>query len=899
MGVGDRVQNMLARAMQASARRAWGVIAIVLLLTVGAVGVLLTVEPNVETDIQSGYFSTYDEQANFFRELREKVAGVNSEIVYFEIKPGAEAPDADDPRCTGETAGTCPMVPVDNVTSMEALRAQEELFAYVKAEFVERTAAMGLNDGNGVDKVISHTSLPYFEKLIYKQFPGEDPDGCFCLAPTEPEHELAQELLAQADSTGAIALYRSDDYQAAVMFIIYEPDTTFLSKKETGGLINEIIADYRALPVAEDGPKTYDLWQDETFDSWGVQSWIYRIDEQVQEESQIFIAAVFIFLAGTLLVLFRNAKRAAIGVLTVAIILLWTLAGMTLGGVSIGFVSMAMFPLLLGVGVDYVIHIINEFGTERAHVDSSDEAFDLIGRRGAVALFISTLTTISGFVVIISSTSPMIVEIGTATILGILSIFILSITWLPAMLHLSVRNEAREVFRPSKIIGNVTAFFGRRKAVTVAILVVGTATFAYWIPQTEYVIGTVEINLPQKEIWTHDEDRAHMLVMYERFQEKIEATGQETIITKAPDGGCDSLRPSEPCGLATKDAVDDMIAVHKAMQAQPFVQEAGGAVNSVPFILNLHALLRDGIGSAGPGVLQNVLLGGAFLPCDQFPEQFPCGLQGEEWDDDFGLIQDYTDEDVLEAYNDMISRPEWKPLLLTFMDDHYSIAWALTFVNIPIDQDATVKADDAFSNAIEEASPESTDNHYFGTLTGVKKYNDYTNFWLTLSTAISLGIVALLVGVFSGSLRAVAATLTPMVLTLVWWLGALPMPVVDIDLAFIFMIPIAFITSLGSDYAVHLTWNLEQQGRPRFVFETVGKAVAYSGFTTFVAFFIFTRGAIRGSYEMFEAAVIAIALMAILTLITTPLFYYRRGRKDEDEGDEAVPHPDEAPEGQA
>ncbi len=108
---------------------------------------------------------------------------------------------------------------------------------------------------------------------------------------------------------------------------------------------------------------------------------------------------------------------------------------------------------------------------------------------------------------------------------------------------------------------------------------------------------------------------------------------------------------------------------------------------------------------------------------------------------------------------------------------------------------------------------------------------------------------------------------------------------------------------------MHLTWNLEQQGRPRFVFETVGKAVAYSGFTTFVAFFIFTRGAIRGSYEMFEAAVIAIALMATLTLITTPLFYYRRGdRRDDEAGqtgeadaaDAAVStKADGAPEGQA
>lgn len=889
MGVGELVQERLARTMVWSARHAWGVIAVVLLLTVGSLAVLLTVEPNVETDVQSGYFSKDDEQANFFRELREEVAGVNSEIVYFELKSKARGPAADGSGDVGIT----------NVTSMEALRAQEELFEYVKTKFVERTAEMGINDGEGVDKVLSHTSLPYFEKLIYKQFPNsqnpeanqEDNGGCFCLAPTQAEHDLAQELLTQADSTGAIALYRSNDYQAAVMFIIYDPDTTHISKKETGGLINEIIADYRALEAGDEG-KTYDIWKEEYFDSWGVQSWIYRIDEQVAVESQTFITAVFAFLALTLLFLFRNAKRAAIGVLTVAIILLWTLAGMTVGGVSIGFVSMAMFPLLLGVGVDYVIHIINEFGTERSHVGSSEEAFDLIGRRGAVALMISTLTTISGFVVMITSTSPMIVEIGTATIAGISSIFILSVTFIPAMLELSVKNEAKEVFRPSRAVANFAEFAGRKKPITITVLLVGTAVFASFIPHTDYVVGTVEVNLPQKEIWTHEDNKAHMLVMYERFQEKIESKGQETVITRARDADrCDQTTPSSPCGLATKAALDDMIAVHKAMQAEPFVQAAGGAVNSVPFILNLYELLKDGVGSAGPGIGENVLLGGAFLPCDEDPTgEFPCGLsaaQGEEYDDDFGLIADYEDEDVLNAYNDMISREEWKPLLLTFMDEQYNIAWALTFVNLEVNQDSAVRADEAFSGAVENADAQATDNHYFGTMTGIKKYNDYTNKWLTLSSAASLTIVGLLVGVFSRSLRAVAATVTPMAITFVWWLGALPMPMIDIDLAFIFMIPIAFITSLGSDYAVHLTWNLEKQGHPRFIFKTVGKAVVYSGFTTAVAFWIFTRGAIRGSYEMFEAAVIAIILMVFVTLITIPLFYFTKKVpvKDESEPD--------------
>jgi predicted RND superfamily exporter protein len=845
------LQRLLSRIILGSAHHAWAVIGVVALLTVASVAVLVTVEPNVETDIQAGYFGTSDAQANAFRELRSKVAGVNSEIVYFELRDNAR----------GLNPSSGEVEPVDNVTDVPALLAQEELFRFVKNEFAVRS---------GHDKVLSDTSLPYFFRLIYAQFPH----GGYEI-PTNPiDHQLAAQLVISAGGP-SINLYHSDNrskapeaaWDAAVMFIIYDPDTTHLPKKETGGLINEIIEDYRGLAVGDCGLsgvcKTYDLWEPAYLDSWGVQSWIYRIDEQVNKEAAIFTGAVFLFLTLVLLVLLRSVKRTIIGVSTLAIILLWTLAGMTAGGVSVGFISMAMFPLILGVGVDYVIHIMNEFGAERGGAASSDAAFEAIGRRGAVALLLATLTTLSGFTIMIFSTSPMIVEICVATLLGILGTYLLAITFIPAMLHLTVRDDATEVFHPSRLTGGLAEFLGRRKAVGILLLLVGTVALASQIPRVEYVIGTVEVNLPSKELWTHRPERAHMLDMYERFQTQIKATGQETVITRG-DGG--------PGSLATKAAVDDMIAIHKAMVADPFVQDAGGAVNYVPFILNLYAILQDGVVTAGPAIGQDTVCPSLPpLPLQDLP--LPVCGQGTNaaYDPTFSHIEDWTDADVQAAYADMLARPEFAPLLLTFMDEEASIAWALTFVSIPIDQEATEKADASFRAVLDQAPPVATESHYFGTLTGIKKYNDYTDFWLTMSSLASFGVIVLLVGVFTRSWRAVGAVATPMAATFIWWLGALPL--LDIQIAFVFLIPVAFITSMGSDYAVHLAWGAHQGVDPRTLWRTTGKAVAYSAFTTLVSFFMFSRGAIRGSYEMFVACVAAIVIITATTFLAVPLFH--------------------------
>lgn len=853
-------QAALSGIVRGSARHAWAVVAVVAMLTAGSAAVLLFVEPNVETDIQAGYFATYDEQANAFRALRRDVAGVNSEIVYFELKPDAVGwnPGGFDPA-TQRPQGA--MEPVDNVTDVPALLAQEELFNFVKAEFAERA---------GVDKVLSHTSLPYFYKLIYKQYPH----GGFAVPTNPADHQSVSQLVLAAGGP-SINLYHSNNsanppesrWDAAVMFIIYDPDTSVLSKKETGGLINEIIEEYRELPVGGRGSaagteKTYDLWQPAYLDSWGVQSWIYRIDEQVGKEAVLFTGAIFVVVAISLTLLLRNLKRAVIGVLALAVILVWTLAGMTLGGVSIGFISMAMFPLILGVGADYVIHVMNEFSQERGQARDAMEAFDHVGRRGAMALWIATITTLAGFIVIIFSTSPMIVEICWATLGGITGIYLLSITFVPALLQLTLPDETREVSRPSEAMGNLGAFIGRHKVAVGAALVLATVFFAVQIPNVEYVIGTVEVNLPQKELWTHGEDRAHMLDMYERFQETIKATGQETVISQA----------TEPGGLATRAAVDDMIAIHQAMVADPFVQGAGGAVNSVPFILNLYAILQDGVQSAGPAVGQDQV-------CPALPPGLPPDLpvplcpggSGVQYDPTFAHIRGWGDAEIRAAYDDMLRREEFRPLLLTFMDEDASIAWALTFVNIPIDQAATDKADAAFGSVVDASPAQATTSHYFGTLTGIKKYNDYTDHWLRLANLVSTVVVLALVLLFTRSWRTTLVVAVPLTLTFVWWVGILPL--LDIDLAFVYLIPTSFITSIGSDYAVHLAYNMHLGTKPRDVFRTVGKGVAFSSTTALVSFLIFSRGAIRGSYEMFVACVAAIVIITVTTFLAVPLFY--------------------------
>jgi len=58
---------------------------------------------------------------------------------------------------------------------------------------------------------------------------------------------------------------------------------------------------------------------------------------------------------------------------------------------------------------------------------------------------------------------------------------------------------------------------------------------------------------------------------------------------------------------------------------------------------------------------------------------------------------------------------------------------------------------------VQQSPNVATKSNYFGTLTGIKKYNDYTNYWLTLSNVVSTIVVLALVLLFTRSWRTVSS----------------------------------------------------------------------------------------------------------------------------------------------
>ena len=158
-----------------------------------------------------------------------------------------------------------------------------------------------------------------------------------------------------------------------------------------------------------------------------------------QEESmRSFILVLPAALILTSIVLFyfhRTFKGIVIAFLPIAFALILTFG--TLGAVApeLTIISVAIVALLMGLGVDYSIYLMNRMTEEKDTIDDIDRIERVLKSTGK-AVLLSTITTFIGFSsLMISSMSPM-VSFGFGCAIGILFCFISAIVIVPCLVIL-------------------------------------------------------------------------------------------------------------------------------------------------------------------------------------------------------------------------------------------------------------------------------------------------------------------------------------------------------------------------------------------------------------------------------------------------------------------------------
>lgn len=133
---------------------------------------------------------------------------------------------------------------------------------------------------------------------------------------------------------------------------------------------------------------------------------------------------------------FRSARAALLALIPLTVGIVWMLGAMVALDLHLNFMNIFVITMILGIGVDYGIHVIHRFLEERERpggnvVDAVEET--------ARGVLLAALTTMVGFGSLATSHYPGLVSMGLVSILGTLATALVAIAVVPAWLALRNR----------------------------------------------------------------------------------------------------------------------------------------------------------------------------------------------------------------------------------------------------------------------------------------------------------------------------------------------------------------------------------------------------------------------------------------------------------------------------
>lgn len=139
----------------------------------------------------------------------------------------------------------------------------------------------------------------------------------------------------------------------------------------------------------------------------------------------------FLLVAVLLWIDLRNLRQTFMALAPLTVGMLWMVGGMVAIGTPMNFINIFVTTMIIGIGVDYGVHVLHRFREVR---DLPRETFEKGMLETGKAVVAAALSTIVGFGSITFSHYPGLQTTGKVAILGALSTSLVTITLLPAVL---------------------------------------------------------------------------------------------------------------------------------------------------------------------------------------------------------------------------------------------------------------------------------------------------------------------------------------------------------------------------------------------------------------------------------------------------------------------------------
>ncbi len=166
-------------------------------------------------------------------------------------------------------------------------------------------------------------------------------------------------------------------------------------------------------------------------------------DEMVAAQRDTVAATLLALLSVAVLFIaaFRQVWRPLLVVAMLILSLCWTLGITTLTVGQLNILSISFLPLLIGLGIDFGIHLLARYGEERSGQDDFDTALQTAFVRTGPGVAAAACTTALAFYAVTLTDFQGLAELGVIAGSGMLLCLMASFTVLPAMLAIYERHR--------------------------------------------------------------------------------------------------------------------------------------------------------------------------------------------------------------------------------------------------------------------------------------------------------------------------------------------------------------------------------------------------------------------------------------------------------------------------
>ncbi len=156
-------------------------------------------------------------------------------------------------------------------------------------------------------------------------------------------------------------------------------------------------------------------------------------DSLNQRDMRLWVPVAAGTVALVLLWIVRGPANVAIATISLGAALTWTLGLMGLFGVRVSFLTVFLAPVVVGIGIDYAVHILHRYEEERGYGKTRSQALRIAVRKTGAAVGIAAATTVAALLWMGTVPADLFAQIGLIGALGVFLGFISSITWTPAL----------------------------------------------------------------------------------------------------------------------------------------------------------------------------------------------------------------------------------------------------------------------------------------------------------------------------------------------------------------------------------------------------------------------------------------------------------------------------------